>query len=104
MRVRDQSAEVSSTKRLSPPLKLRRSTRVGASNVVRDELTDQRDCHLPQLSTELRRQGVSVAGLSEVRRPGSGWVSGGGYTDYWSGRPQGHLEGLVWQSPTDWSL
>ena len=27
--------------------------------------------------------------------PGSEWVSGGGYTYYWSGRPQGHFEGVA---------
>ena len=84
---RSSGAEVSSTKRLSPRLNLRRSTRVGAWNVmslseVRDKRTGQRDCHLPQLSAELRRLGVSVAVLSEVRRPGNGWVSGNGYTYY----------------------
>ena len=62
---------------------------------VRDERTDQRDCHIPQLSAELRRLGVGGAALSEVRRPGSGRVSGGGYTYNWSGRPQGHLEGVA---------
>ena len=97
---RASGAKLSSTERLSPRLNLRRSTRVGAWNVmslseVRDKRTSQRDCHLPQLSAELRRLGVSVAALSEVRRPGSGWVSGGGYTYYWSGRPQGHLEGVA---------
>ena len=45
------------------------------------------------MTVELSRSGVSVAALSEARRLGSGWVSGGGYT-YWSGRPQGHLEGV----------
>ena len=44
--------EVSSTKRLSPRLNLRRSTRVGAWNVmslseVRDKRTGQRNYHLP---------------------------------------------------------
>ena len=80
---RGSGAEVSSTKCLSPRLNLRRSTRVGAWNVmslseVRSKRTGQRDCHLPQLSAELRRLGVSVAALSEVGRPGSGspipWV------------------------------
>ena len=74
---RSSGAEVSSTKRRSPRLNLRRPTRVGAWNVmalseVLDKRTCQRDCHLPQLSAELRRLGVSVAALSEVRRPGSG--------------------------------
>ena len=44
------------------------------------------------MSAELRRLGVSVAALAEVRRPGSGLVSGGWYTYYWSGRLQGHLD------------
>ena len=61
-------AEVSYTKRLSPRLNLRRSTRVGAWNVmfmseVRDKRTGQRDCHLLQLFAKLRRLGVSVAAL-----------------------------------------
>ena len=92
---RASGAEVSSTERLSR-LNLRQSTRVGAWNVlslsdVGDKRTGQMDCHLPHLSAELRRLGVSVAAISEVRRPGSGWVSGGKYTYYWPGRPQGHL-------------
>ena len=33
--------------------------------------------------------------VSDVRRPGSWWVSGGGYTYYWSGRLQGHPEGMA---------
>ena len=53
------------------------------------------DCKLPQLSAELRRLGVSCAALSGVRRPRSGWGSGGGYTYYWYCRPQGHLEGVA---------
>ena len=93
-------AEVSPTERLSPRLNLRRSTRSGAWNVmslseVRYKRTGHRDYHLPQLSAKLRRLVVSVAALSEVRRPGSGWVSGGGYTYYWSGRPQEHLERVI---------
>ena len=39
---------------------------------VRDRRTCQKDCHIPQLSAELRRLGVSVAALSEVRRPETG--------------------------------
>ena len=49
-----------------------------------------------QLSDELRRLRVSVAALSEVRRPGSGTISVGGYTYYWSGQGQGrHLSGVA---------
>ena len=78
---------MSSTVHLSPRLNLRRTTRVGAWNVmslseVRDKRTGQTDCHPPQLSAELSRLDVSVAALSEVRRRGSGWVSGGWYTYY----------------------
>ena len=54
---------------------------------VRDKRTGQRDCHLPQLSAELSRLGVSVVALSEVPK--------GGCTYYWSGRPQGHLDGVA---------
>ena len=61
---------------------------------VRNKPTGQRACHLPQ-SAELRRLGVTVAAHPEFRRPGSRWVSGGGYTYYWSGRPPEHIEGAV---------
>ena len=51
---RASGAKVSSIERLSPRLNLRRSTRMGAWNVmslseVRDKSTDQRDWHLSQL-------------------------------------------------------
>ena len=37
-----------------------------------------------------------MAALSEVRRPGSGSTSVGGYTYYWSGRSDGHhLQGVA---------
>ena len=76
---RASGANVPSTVRLSPRLNQRRSTRVGAWNVmslseVRDKRTGQRDRHVPQLHAELRRLGVSVAALSGVRIPGRGWV------------------------------
>ena len=45
---------------------------------VRDRLTGQRDCHLPQLSAELNRLDVSVAAPAGVRRPESGLISGVG--------------------------
>ena len=64
-------AEVSSTERLSPRLNVRPSTRLSAWNVM--SLSEVRDNR-----TELSRWGVSVAALSEVRRPGSGWISGVG--------------------------
>ena len=52
-------------------------------------LTLSDDDRLPVLSAELSRLGVEVAALSEVRRPGSGSISEGGYTFYWSGSPGG---------------
>ena len=68
---------MSATERLSPRLKLGRSTGVGAWKVmslseVRDKRAGQRDCHLPQLSAKMRRLGVSVAALSDVRYLGTG--------------------------------
>ena len=80
---RASGAEVSPTEPLSPWLYLRRPTRLGAWNVmllskVRNKRTDQWYYHLPQLSPELSRYGLSVAALSEVRTPGNGWVSGDG--------------------------
>jgi exonuclease III len=39
---------------------------------------------------ELRRLGISIAALSEVRRPRTGEVSEGGFTFYWSGQSNGH--------------
>ena len=67
-------------------LNLRRAIRVGTWN-VRSLREDER---LPLLSRELGRLGVDVASVSEVRRPGSGVASVGGYTYYWSGRADGH--------------
>ena len=60
---------------------------------VQDTRTDRRDCHLSQLSAELSRLGVRRT-PPEVKRSGSGWSSERGYTYYWSGRPQEHLEGV----------
>ena len=73
-------------------LNLRRAIRVGAWN-VRSLRLDER---LPLLSRELRQLGVEVVALSEVRRPGSGMISEGGYTYHWSGRSDGkHLQGVA---------
>ncbi len=38
---------------------------------------------------------MDIVGLSEVRRPGSGEISSGGYTYYWSGRSDGARLGGV---------
>lgn len=41
------------------------------------------------LSAELSRPRVDAARILEVRRPGSGEISSGGYTYYWSGNNSG---------------
>ena len=54
------------------------------------------DHRLPYLSGELRRLRVDIVGLSETRRPGSGEISGGGFTYYWSGMSDGaRLRGVA---------
>ena len=82
----EREAEVASTQSDRARLNLRRAIRVGTWN-VRSLREDER---LPLLSRELSRLGVDVASVSEVRRPGSGVASVGGYTYYWSGRADGH--------------
>ena len=84
-------AEVARARRVRPGVNLRRALRVGAWNVL--SLSD--DHRLPCLSDELRRLRVDIVGLSEVRRPGSGEISRGGYTYYWSGRSDGARLGGV---------
>ena len=80
-------AEASSTgRRSSKRLNLRRPLRVGAWNI----LSLASDDHLPLLAMELRRLNISIAALSEVRRPRSGEISEGGFTFYWSGQANGH--------------
>ena len=79
---------------------LRRTIRVGAWNVQ----TLRHDHSICQLSDELRRLRVSVAALSEVRRPGSGVISVGGYTYYWSGQDSGrHFSGVA-IAVADWLI
>ena len=79
---------------------LRRTIRVGAWNVR----TLRHDHSICQLSDELRRLRVSVAALSEVRRPGSGVISVGGYTYYWSGQDSGrHFSGVA-IAVADWLI
>ena len=80
-------AEVSSTRRRSPWVNLRRYLRVGAWNV----LSLREDDHLPLLSSELKRLNIGVAALSEVRRPDRdrGEIMADGSTYYWSGRSDG---------------
>ena len=72
-------AEVSSTRRRSPWVNLRRSLRVGAWNV----LSLREDDHLSLLSSELKRLDIGIAALSEVRRPDCGEIMVGGYTYDW---------------------
>ena len=89
---RASGGEVASTERLSPRRRLRRSTWVGAWNVmylseVRDKRTGEKDCHLPQLFAELGRLGVCQCSRSlrsqETWERVSQW---GGYT-YCTVRP-----------------
>ena len=64
-------AEVLSTRRRFPWVKLRRSFRVGAWNVI----SQREDDHLPLLSSELKRLDIGIAALSEVRRPDCGEIT-----------------------------
>ena len=79
------SAEVSPVPSPNSRINLRRQLHVGAWNI--QSLSD--DDRLPVLSAELRRMKLAIAALSEVRRPGEGTTSSGGYTYYWSGRKDG---------------
>ena len=64
---------------------------MGAWNV----LSRREDDHLSLLSSELKRLGIGIAALSEVRRPDCGEIMVGGYTSYWSGRSDGyHAQGI----------
>lgn len=78
-------AKESSALEQKPGFNLRRALRVGTWNV----LTLSDDNRLPVLSSELSKLKVEIAALSEVRRPGSGSISAGGYTYYWSGSSGG---------------
>ena len=80
-RVCRSGAEVSSTRRRSPWVNLRRSLRVGAWNV----LSLREDDHLSLLSSELKRLDIGIAALSDVRRPDCGEIMARGYTYDWSG-------------------
>ena len=85
-------AEVSSTRRWSPWVNLRRSLWVGAWNV----LSQRDDDHLSLLSSQLKRLDIGIAALSDVRRPDCGEKMVGGYTYYWSGRSDGyHTQGVA---------
>ena len=85
-------ADEARTRRARPGVNLRRALRVGAWNIL--SLSD--DHRLPHLSDELRKLRVDIVGLSETRRPGSGEISSGGYTYYWSGCSNGaRLKGVT---------
>ena len=65
---------------------------MGAWNV----LSQREDDHLSLLSSELKRLNISIAALSEVRRPDCGEIMVGGCTYYWSGRSDGyHAQGVA---------
>ena len=86
---------MSSTRRRSPFVNLRRSLQVGAWNV----LSLREDDHLSMLSSELKRLDISIVALSEVRRQDCGEIMVGGYTYYWSGRSDGyHSQGATLMS------
>ncbi|MCP3680346.1 MAG: endonuclease/exonuclease/phosphatase family protein [Gammaproteobacteria bacterium] len=71
---------------------LRRALCDGTWNI----LNLSKDHQLPLLSGELSRLRVDIVGLSEVRRPGNGEISSGGYTYYWSGMSNGaRLRGVA---------
>ena len=83
---------MSSTRRRSPCVDLKRSLWVGAWNV----LSLIEDDHSSLLSSEIKRLNISIAALSEVRRLDCGEIMGGGYTYYWSGRSDGyHTQGVA---------
>ena len=82
--------EVSSTRRRSPLVNLRRSLQVGAWNVR----SRREDDHLFLLSSQINHLNIGIAALSEVRRPDSGEIMKGGYTFSWSRRSDGyHAQG-----------
>ena len=65
---------------------------MGAWNV----LSLREDDHLSLLSLKLQRLNISIAALSEVRRPDCSEIMAGGYTSYWSGRSDGyHAQGVA---------
>ena len=68
--------EVSSTRRRSPWVNMRRSLRVGAWNV----LSLREDDHLS--SSEVKRLDIGIAALSVVRRPDCGDIMVGGCAYY----------------------
>ena len=85
-------AEVSSTRRWSPWVNLRRSLQVGTWNVQ----SRRDDDHLSLLSPELKCLDIGIAALSEVRRPDCGEIMVGGYTYFWSGCSDGyHSQGVA---------
>ena len=95
-RVCRSGAEVSSTRRRSPWINLRRSCRVSAWNV----LSIKDDDHLSLLSSELKRLDIGITVLSEVQRPDCGKIMVGGYTYYWSGHSDGyHTQGVAVACP-----
>ena len=85
-RVCRSGAEVSSTRRRSPWVNLKRSLWVGAWNV----LSRREDDHLSLLLSEFKRLDIGIAALSELQRPDCGENMAGGYTYCWSGRSDGY--------------
>ena len=85
-------AEVSSTRRQSLWVNLKWSLQVSAWNL----LSLREDVHLSLLPSELKHLNIGIAALSEVRRPDSGEIIMGGYTDERSARSDGyHAKGVL---------
>ena len=65
---------------------------MGAWNV----LSLREDDHLSLLSSELKHFDISIAALSEVRRPDCIYIMARGYNDSWFGHSDGyHAQGVA---------
>lgn len=73
-------AEVEPTRRTRPGIILLRPLLEGSWVFL--NLSDY--YQLPYLSCKLRRLMVHIVGVSKTRRPGTGEITGGGFTYYWS--------------------
>ena len=73
---------------------LRLGCRVGTWNVLTLGDDGQMADRLPVLSHELKRLGVDIAALSEVKRLGSGSAVAGAYSYHWSGPPNARQRGV----------
>ena len=59
-------------------------------------MSDPEERMITYLSSELKRLDISIAALSEVRRPHCGEIIVGGFTYYWSDQFDGyHAQGVA---------